>query len=267
MEKVYKRIEYSNENFRKNINYLIQRDNITKVSLDKAFEIGEGSMSRYCKTDESAIEPRIGIINSLANAFGVTIDDLINNDIEKNEKKELEYTQRKEILFCNKLIKETKENLCDWHKLNFYNDGFIECQDYEDSLISNFLESNGKFKSKFTYESHSIGSLSAFTTMINKNTQVIIMEYFEGVEEDILFRYELYLIKSDGKVLASCASHTIEEFSYGGTICDEIIYNDTFYNVLRNLYKTSYDYVTFGKDAYEKELIYDEYLEEFDLPF
>lgn len=42
MKKKYKRIEYSNENFRKNINYLIQRDNITKAILDKEFEIGEG---------------------------------------------------------------------------------------------------------------------------------------------------------------------------------------------------------------------------------
>ena len=40
-----------------------------------------------------------------------------------------------------------------------------------------------------------------------------------------------------------------------------------FFNVLKDLYKTSYDYVTYGKDAYEKELIYDSYLEEFDLPF
>ena len=192
---------------------------------------------------------------------------MINDDIEKKENKILESSQRKEILFCNKLIRETKENLCDWHKLNFYNDGFIECQDYEDSLISNFLESDGKFKSKFTYESHCIGEISAFTTMINKNTQVIIMEYFDASQEDILYRYELYLIKPNGKVLASCASHIIEEFSYDETTGDKIICNDIFYNVLRDLYKTSYDYVAFGKDAYEKELIYDEYLEEFDLPF
>ena len=42
MEKIYERIEYSNENFRKNINYLIQRDNITKATLDNVFGIGEG---------------------------------------------------------------------------------------------------------------------------------------------------------------------------------------------------------------------------------
>lgn len=261
MKKKYKRIEYSNENFRKNINYLIQRDNITKAILDKEFEIGEGSLSRYCKSDEVIIEPKIGIVNSLAKSFDVTIDDLINSDIEMKEKKILESSQRKEVLFCNKLIKETKENLCDWHKLNFYNDGFIECEQYEDALISNFVESNGKFKSKFTYDEYDIEELSAFTTMINKYTQVIIIEYYNIIDEELVYGYELYLIKSNGKVLASCSSHT-QEF-----LLNEVIYDDTFFNVLKDLYKTSYDYVTYGKDAYEKELIYDSYLEEFDLPF
>lgn len=260
MEKIYKRIEYSNENLRKNINYLTRRDNITKSALDKEFEIGEGSMSRYCKNDESAIEPRIGIINSLAKYFGVTIDDLINNDIEKKEIKEQEYSQRKEVLFCNKLIKQTKENLCDWHKLNFYDDGFIGHQYYEDTVISDFLEYNGKFKSKFTYNEYDTEELTAFTTMINQNTQVVIIEYFEVIDEEFFHKYELYLIRSDGKVLPSCASHTSDGF-------DGIIYDDIYFNVLKELYKASSTYVYVGKDAYEKELIYDDYLEEFDLPF
>ena len=140
MEKIYERIEYSNENFRKNINYLIQRDNITKAALDNVFGIGEGSMSRYCKTDENAIEPRIGIINSLAKYFGVTIDDLINNDIEKKEIKEQEYSQRKEVLFCNKLIKETKENILDWHELNFYDDGLYNTNTMKILLFQIFLK-------------------------------------------------------------------------------------------------------------------------------
>lgn len=260
MENTYKRIEYSNEYLRKNINYLIQRDNITKSILDKELKIGEGSLSRYCKSDESAIEPRVGILNSLAKSFRVTIDDLINIDIEKKEKKEKEYNQRKEVLFCNKLIEETKENLCDWHELNFYNDGFIECEDYGGITISNFLEEDGKFKSMFTHKLHQIEEMYAFTTMINKNTQVVIIEYFDIVEEEFLQRYELYLIKSDGKVLASCASHASNCF-------DEIIYDDIYFNILKELYNASSSYVYVGKDAYEKELIYNEYLEEFDLPF
>lgn len=260
MEKTYKRIEYSNEYLRKNINYLIQRDNITKTLLDKELQIGEGSVSRYCKLDESSVEPRIGILNSLAKSFRVTIDDLINIDIEKKEIKEREHNQRKEVLFCNKLIKETKKNLCDWHELNFYNDGFIESRDYEGSIISNFLESDGKFKSMYTHESYNTELLSAFTTMINQNTQVIILEYFDVKSEDFSPRYELYLIKSDGKVLASCASH-------GRDFLDREIYDDIYFNVLQELYTASCSYVYVGKDNHEKELIYNEYLEEFDLPF
>lgn len=260
MEKTYKRIEYSNEYLRKNINYLIQRDNITKTILDKELEIGEGSLSRYCKLDESAIEPRIGILNSIAKSFRVTIDDLINIDIEKKEIKELEHSQRKEVLFCNKLIKKTKENLCDWHELNFYSDGFIECQEYEGSIISNFLESDGKFKSMFTHESYNTECLRAFTTMINENTQVIIIECLDFQEGWFSSKYELYLIKSDGKVLASCASHGIDSF-------DGAIYDEIYSNVLQELHTVSCRYVYVGKDAHEKELIYNEYLEEFDLPF
>lgn len=261
MEKSYERIEYSNENLRKNINYLIQRNNITKTALDKQFKIGEGSMSRYCKTNESAIEPKIGIINNLAKFFGVTIDDLINNDIEKTEVKEKEYSQRKEVLFCNKLIKETKENLCDWHKLNFYDDGFITSEGWNGMMTySNFLEDNEKFKSRFTYNEYDTEELTAFTTMINQNTQVVILEYFEVIDEEYFHRYELYLIKSDGKVLPSCASHSSDLFD--GIICDDI-----YFNVLKELYKVSSNYVYFGKDAYEKELIYDDYIEEFEIPF
>lgn len=260
MEKAYKRIEYSNENLRKNINYLIQRDNITKATLDKDFEMGEGSISRYCKIDGSVIEPKISVLNSLAKAFDVTIDDLINTDIEQKEIKEIENSQRKEVLFCKKLIKETKDNLCDWHKLNFYNDSFIAFEGFEGVITySNFLEDNENFKSKFIYKEYNIEELNAFTTIINGNTQVVIIEYLD-VDEDILYGYELYLIKSDGKVLPSCASHTRDEFPSDDIICDEI-----FYNILRDLYKTSHDYVTFGKDNFEKELIYDYYLEE--VPF
>lgn len=259
MEKKYKRIDYSNENFRKNINYLIKKNNITKSALDRELEIGEGSLSRYCKSDECAIEPGIGIINTLAKSFGVTIDDLINNDIEKKEIKEMEYSQRKEVLFCNKLIKETKENRLDWHKLDFYDDGFIGHKYYEDTVISDFLEGNGKFKSKFTYKEYDLDELSAFTVMINERTQVVLIELFEVEDEVYAPRYELYLIKPDCKVLDSCSSHRIDFF-------DEL-FDDIYFNILKELYKVSSNYIYVGKDAYEKELIYDDYLEEFDLSY
>lgn len=216
-------------------------------------------MSRYCKIDD-AIEPKIGILNSLAKSFGVTIDDLINSNIEKKEKKELECNQRKEVLFCNKLIKETKENILDWHKLNFYDDGFIEHQYYEDTVISDFLEGNGKFKSKFTYKEYDLDELIAFTVMINERLQLVLIE-LSNIEDEVFSpRYELYLVKPGCKVLSSCASHSSDFF-------DEVIYSEIYFNILNELYKAVSNYVYVGKDAYEKELIYDDYLEEFDLPF
>lgn len=57
---MYTRLDYINEYFR------------------KKFEISEGFLSRYCKLDKRLSELKIDILNSLATAFGVTIDDLVN---------------------------------------------------------------------------------------------------------------------------------------------------------------------------------------------
>lgn len=275
MENIYKRINYSNKNFRKNINYLIARDNVTKSFLDTSLEIGEGSISRYCKEDNSAIEPKIGIVNSLAKAFGVTIDDLINGDIQKREKEVLQNSQRKDILFCNKLIKETKENLCEWEQLNLNNDSHIHVEycDYCDYgyYESNFFDSEGKFKSKFTYELYGMNELNGFTVIINSNVKVFISKFtiYQGEEESFepdkfIDNYELYLIKETGEVIPSCSSYRyLNEDSK--IFEQELLYDEVLDNVLKELYQVVSDYIAFGKDNFEKEFIFEEYL--YGLPF
>lgn len=249
------RLEYTNKNFRKNLEYLVSRENTTKSSIEKEFEMGEGSLSRYCKLDEGAPEPKIGILNSLAKAFNVTIDDLINSDLESKERESLEITRNKDIMFCNKLIENTKLGVCDWHKLNHYNDGFIESQYSECSpLYSNWLNTDGMLSSKFICRVYDIDKLYALTTIIDDDTQVVIIKYSEPLEEETKSIYEMYLVKSCGKVLSSCSSHRQEE------IFEDVIFKEVFYNVLKQLYEVAYDYIVFGKDTFEKELIYNKYL-------
>lgn len=253
MEKIYKRVEYSNENFRKNINYLITRDNVTKSFLDNSLEIGEGSLSRYCKVNDDVIEPKIGIVNSLAKSFGVTIDNLINGDVEKKEKEILENSQRKEVLFCKKLIEKTKINLCDWKYYDFYN--------------SEIVEDNGTFESKFMYESFDIRDLNGYTVTINSNVEGVIIEhplYETGEGGNISARYELYLVKENGGILPSCASHRYNN-ELSKVFEEGIIYDEVLDNVLKELYKVAADYVAFGKDNFEKEYIYEEYI--YGIPF
>lgn len=270
MKNKYKRIEYSNENFRKNINYLIERDKITKNILDKYLEIGEGSLSRYCKLDDYAIEPKIGIINSLAKAFGVTIDDLINENIEEKEKQSLKNSERKDVLFCKKLIEQTKENMCKWENLDINNDSHINIEycDYGDYgyYISNFFNNEGEFESRFSYELYEMNNIKGFIVTINRNIKVLLIELIVKLDMDkeldfgnIAFNYELYLIKESGEVIPGCSSyrHTNKDLKLLG---EEILYDEVFDNVLKELYKVVADYVAFGKDNFEKDSIYDEYL-------
>lgn len=268
MENKFKRIEYSNENLRKNINYLIKRDNITKTILDNSLGMGEGSLSRYCRKDDSAIEPKISIINSLAKSFGVKIDDLINEDIEAKEKIVLQNSQRKDVLFCKKLIEETRQNICKWEKLNINNDSHIQIEynDYYDYFESNFFDTEGKFKSKFTYELYEMNDITGVTTIINSNTKVVLIEVIAKLRKDeeldfgnIAYNYELYLIKENGELIPGFSSYRyVDENSklFG----EELLYDEVFDNVLRELHKVSSDYIDFGKDNFEKESIYDEYL-------
>ncbi len=262
MDNKYNRINYTNSYFRKNLKYLLDKGQITKTELEKGLDIGDGSLSRYCRID-GAPEPKVGMLNSIANVFGVTIDELINIDLEKKEVDIKESNERKEVLFCKKLIKETGENLCDWEVLNFYNHWFIEMVGYEDCMRSlNWLEPDNKFKSRFTYSLYEPEELSAFTVIINGNVQVVIMKFIDNVEHDYNTRYELYLIKDDGKVIPSCASHKFDKDDF---LSEALKYDEVLVDILTELYNVARDYCYYGKDNREKEMIYDEYLVE--IPF
>ena len=280
MEEKYIRINYTNENFRNNIDYLTSKYNITKNSLENKLGMGEGSLSRYCKPDEKAPEPKIGIVNSLAKSFNVTIDDLINNDLQKKDQDALKNNERKEILFCKKLIQETNSNLLDWKCLESYNYGFIKTQvdDWGTVVYSNWVEENGKFKSKFVNKSYEIDEVEALTVMLNSSVQVVIIKFIEAKDlsdisniseiidlldiPELMIRYELYLVKENGKVLPSCSSHIF----LNKCLNYENKRDDAMYEVLENLYNKAYDYFHFGKDKYEMELIYDDYLND-EIPF
>lgn len=237
---------YNNEKFRRNLDYLLSKHKMTKSKLEKELDISDGLISKYCKIDGNSVEPKIGIVNSLAKFFNVKIDDLVNEDLEKRMK----YIQAKEILFCNKLIDETKEGTCNWHKLNIPEDGFIDYEYYEEDtciLGSNWLEKDLTFRSKFMHDTHNISNLSAFTTMINEETmQVVIVQFSKVVDGELTYRYELYLINSDKKVSEVCASH-IKDIHL-----DEVIYNEDIYNILKEIYSYAYNN--------ELDLVYDEYL-------
>ncbi|MGL5715181.1 MAG: helix-turn-helix domain-containing protein [Paraclostridium sp.] len=259
MEIKYKRVDYQNKYFRENLKYLLNKYKITKTELEKGLDIGDGSLSRYCRID-GAPEPKISMFSSIANVFGVTVDELININLEKKDVNVIESNERKEILFCKKLISETGENLFDWEALNFYNHCFIETATYEDySIRSNWLESNSKFRSKFTDLEYDPEELSAFTTTIYCNVQIVIIQFIDYTEQDYIERYELYLIKDDGKVIPSCTSHELIDFK--GTLqCDNQIDN-----ILKELHNLAKNYCYYGKDNLEKEKIYDNYL--FEVPF
>lgn len=261
MNREYNRINYTNVYFRRNLNYLLDKYKLTKTELEKGLEMGDGSLTRYCKVEGSP-EPKVGMLNSLANILGVTIDDLINRDLEEKEVGIIKSKERKEISFCKKLIKETINNTCDWEELNFYNHFFIQMSEVGGYIIeSNWLEESNKFKSKFTHSEYNPDELTAFTVIINGNVQVIIMKFI-GDEYDDNIRYELYLIKNDGKVIPSCASHKFDTSDY---FAKELIEDEIVGCILSELYAEARDYCYYGKENLEREMIYDEYLIE--IPF
>lgn len=291
MENKYKRIDYSNEKFRKNINYLITRENVTKNFLESSFQIGEGSLSRYCKDtkEQSELkEPKIGIINSIAKAFGVTIDDLINEDIEEKDLKILESSQRKDILFCNKLIEQTKENKCQWQRLDTENDPYINIEFYESDFgihfESNFVDSNGKFKSKFLYEVNEINYLNGFTVKINvnENVEVFLTKHvmdisnqnssdkeneinkdisYDSYDKNFLDSYELYFVKENEEAIPCCSSYRYRN-DFSKVLGEDLIYDEVLDNILKKLYRVASEYVEFGRYNFQKELIFNEFLSE-----
>lgn len=230
--KNYTNEEYNNKYFKKNIDYLIKKHNITKSELDKIFEVGKGSISRYCKSD--APEPKIGIVSNIARYFDVEIGDLINKDLEEIQLKieegtalfyenPLDEIKKNTSSFCKKLIEETKEKVCVWHELDYFYDNFIEAE-YEDNDSiegSNLLEDDKTFISRFVGDSYHIDDLSIYTTMVDDNLQVLIIKLPSITSNEVLDRYELYLVDEQRVLEQSCASHT-KESNDDNVVYDEV---------------------------------------------
>lgn len=153
--------------------------------------------------------------------------------------------------------------MCNWEALNFYNHGFITWNQIEDYFIgSNWMEPDGKFKSKFTYSEYDPNDITAFTVIISNDIQVVIMKFRDETLYDENIRYELYLIKDDGKVIPSCGSHKFDKYDY---YAKELIEDEAIGDILAELYNEARNYCYYGKENHEKEMIYDEYLLE--IPF
>ncbi|MEG0034551.1 MAG: helix-turn-helix transcriptional regulator [Bacilli bacterium] len=74
------------------VKMLMSEKGLNQKELASKSGITEASMSKYLSGDRT---PRIDILVNVANALGVTTDDLIGNDIENNK---MELTKMKIIL-------------------------------------------------------------------------------------------------------------------------------------------------------------------------
>lgn len=256
MEIKYERVNYSNERFKRNLDFLTSKMNITKSKIEEDLGIGGGALSRYCKGDEKAPKPSIELVNSLAKVFEVTIDELINEDLEKKESEEVEVNERNEIKFCKKLISDTKENKIEWGMCIFYESPL---EDYYGSIIKQDpYENSITFCSDFLGTMYPIEEVKLIIANITSNVRVLIAQLPYENEENY-YTYELYFIKNNQKVIKACASYTL------GFIPNEVDYDKGSNNILKNLYDEVTEYIYFGKERFEKEEIFDDYL--YPIPF
>lgn len=264
MEKEFKRINYNNELFKKNLDFLTRKNGISKNKIETELEMSIGGLSRYCKIDGKAPIPSIEIISNIANVFKVKIDELVNEDLEKKEEQEMKNKERREVLFCEKLIQDTKNNLCEW---NYYClDGGAPEYYYNTIFLQSPYEPEIKFYSRFLEKEYCCEEPKILIGNINTNIKVLIAKLpFD--KENNEYSYELYLIKDDEKVLPSCSSHSYEDGLLSKIYDEKPLFDDYLYNILRTLYETANDYISFGKEKFEIEEIYNEYLFPTEMPF
>ena len=89
------------------IRMLMEGKHLTQKELAKLSGITEASMSKYLSGERT---PRIDIVVNIANALGVTTDELIGNDIENDE---LGFVRLKTVLArgMEKMSDEDKKEL------------------------------------------------------------------------------------------------------------------------------------------------------------
>lgn len=237
MEKDHCRILYDNSIFKKNFKYLINKYKITQKELEIKLDMSEGLFSRYLN-NKKVTEPKIGILNSVAKYFNITIDDLINKDLQSLEYMFSSENNNSEVLFLKKIIKDTLDGYISWEILDFKNHHYI----ISDSYSSNWLKTIDSFESRFTGKIYSLDELRAYTCLINldDNTdiQLVIINF---IDDNLNFMYEFYMINSNNKVIPACCSYDFWDNS-----------NNEFYILLEKLYKIA--------PVSEKESIYVSYL-------
>lgn len=242
----YTRKEYNNKYFRKNINYLVRKHNISIKELEEVLNIGSSAMSRYCREDGNSPEPKIGLFINVAKYFSILIDDLIYVDLEKVQSEECitkevkkEDTQKNTDLLCRALIEKTRDNTLIWYELYYdYDDDEIIAPGYEEDNINapmidayKLLKEGSEFISEFMDDAYDISEISIYTASIkNDSMQVLIMKLPNDIDDDLADRYELYLVNYKNELIRFRASHEKEDNS------NNVIYNDYVYKLLRNMY-------------------------------
>ena len=111
--------------FKKNLVYLLERENMPKSELERKIKegsrhIADGLISKYC-SDNNAPEPKAGLVNEICKIFGVDPGEFMNEDMSKQIITVREHTV---ILVCKKLINETKQNIHNWEKLPWDEDDY-----------------------------------------------------------------------------------------------------------------------------------------------
>ncbi len=122
--------------FGKNLRYLRLRDNISQEDLAK--ELGYKSFTTIQKWESGKNEPNMSILNQLADKWGITLDELVNVDLEAKRYYEIINTT------------EFKKNSIDTtNKLTVYGkvcagDGLEAFQDPITEIINPYLNLKGE---------------------------------------------------------------------------------------------------------------------------
>lgn len=249
---------YDNTLFKKNLECLIKRRNLTKAKVAELIGIGESSLSRYCSIDK-APQPRIDVLLSIATLFGITVDELIRKDLSETEK--INIKERKDIRFCEKLIIETNDNFLDWKKWFSGSDSVIG----EEIIgIDPYEENKGGFYEENLQKAYTLEQIELFYAKILLNTyderesEICIIK-LPSESETILDGYKLYIKKYNNKNI-ECGSSYLPYFL-------EIEIDEELHDVLEKIYETICHYVNYGRDRFIKESIFDEYLNNEELLF
>lgn len=267
--------EYDNRLFKKNLEYLIKKNNTSKKDIQEELILGSGALTRYCNT-EKIVKPSIEVIINLADRFDVTIDELIKTDLEMENRVKKESNETKEIIICNELINDTKSCLLNWTECDLTratsNYGreenileFSELLGYSEESNTNLM-----YASKFLNKKYELDNIQSFIAEINFDRVLITKNIQSQTNEEAKnFRYELYFITTIGEtspndyvsedyqneILPVISSHYCKDSN------SNIEFDINFYNNLKELYDAVFYNTNYGQQKFKAENIFNNYLE------